>query len=207
MRPDSLGERPDLTAEHGLGLPRLPLRLELADARDDAQAGVEGVRGAARDRLVRLAEVLPTLRVPDDRPVDADLAAASPRETSPVNAPVSSQWTFCAKTAIARDPASAARAPRRATRTAGRRRRRIAVEAGRAGRERRAELAGLGRPLEHLPVARDEHQPDGIAATPGSSRPSSSSSDAPPPVETQSILSARPSSSIARTESPPPTTV
>ena len=47
----------------------------------------------------------------------------------------------------------------------------------------------------------------GIAATPGSSLPSSSSSEAPPPVETQSIRSARPASSTARTESPPPTTV
>ena len=48
---------------------------------------------------------------------------------------------------------------------------------------------------------------DGIAATPGSSFPSSSSSDAPPPVDTHEISSARPSSETARTESPPPTTV
>ena len=41
---------------------------------------------------------------------------------------------------------------------------------------------------------------------PGSSLPSSSSSDAPPPVETHETRSARPSSWIALTESPPPTT-
>ena len=67
----------------------------------------------------------------------------------------------------------------------------------------------LDRALEHLPVAchqRGHQASSGIAATPGSSRPSSSSSDAPPPVETQEIRSARPSSWIARTESPPPTT-
>src|SRR5262245_6635984 len=46
----------------------------------------------------------------------------------------------------------------------------------------------------------------GIAATPGSSLPSSSSSEAPPPVETQETCPARPSSFSARTESPPPTT-
>src|SRR5207247_8847953 len=50
-------------------------------------------------------------------------------------------------------------------------------------------------------------QASGIAATPGSSLPSSSSSDAPPPVETHEILSASPASWTARTESPPPTTV
>src|SRR2546427_6110050 len=47
----------------------------------------------------------------------------------------------------------------------------------------------------------------GIAATPGRVLPSISSSDAPPPVETCVILSARPASSTAWTDSPPPTTV
>src|SRR4029079_14932895 len=47
----------------------------------------------------------------------------------------------------------------------------------------------------------------GIAATPGSSLPSSSSREAPPPVDTHEISSSSPSSETARTESPPPTTV
>src|SRR5262245_36365178 len=42
--------------------------------------------------------------------------------------------------------------------------------------------------------------------TPGSSRPSRNSSDAPPPVEMWVILSARPCWVTAATESPPPTT-
>ena len=42
--------------------------------------------------------------------------------------------------------------------------------------------------------------------TPGSSRPSRNSSDAPPPVRMWVILSARPCCVIAATESPPPTT-
>ena len=47
----------------------------------------------------------------------------------------------------------------------------------------------------------------GSRPRPGSSLPSRSSSDAPPPVETHETRSASPSSEIARTESPPPTTV
>src|SRR5207244_5583095 len=78
-----------------------------------------------------------------------------------------------------------------------------------------AESAGLARALEHLPVTGDEHvayglyvpTAGGIAATPGSGFPSSSSSDAPPPVEIHEICSATPASWTARTESPPPTTV
>src|SRR5439155_19257634 len=42
------------------------------------------------------------------------------------------------------------------------------------------------------------------AATPGSSLPSSNSSDAPPPVEMKVILSASPACLTAVTESPPP---
>src|SRR5437870_8495231 len=45
------------------------------------------------------------------------------------------------------------------------------------------------------------------AATPGSSLPSSNSSEAPPPVEINVILSARPACFTAVTESPPPMTV
>src|SRR5579884_4296331 len=43
------------------------------------------------------------------------------------------------------------------------------------------------------------------AATPGSSRPSRNSREAPPPVEMCAISSARPACSTAATESPPPT--
>ena len=79
---------------------------------------------------------------------------------------------------------------RRARRTAGRRRRRRRPGASNASQERQR----LGRALEHLPVAGDQHRhASGIAATPGSSLPSSSSSEAPPPVEIHEIRSARPS--------------
>src|SRR5262249_33226650 len=45
------------------------------------------------------------------------------------------------------------------------------------------------------------------AATPGTSRPSRNSSDAPPPVETCVTFSAAPAASTAAAESPPPTIV
>src|SRR4029453_11618925 len=47
----------------------------------------------------------------------------------------------------------------------------------------------------------------GITATPGNSLPSRNSSAAPPPVETQEMRPASPTSWSARTESAPPTTV
>ena len=50
-------------------------------------------------------------------------------------------------------------------------------------------------------------QASGSAAMPGNSRPSRNSNDAPPPVEMWSMRSATPASSMAATESPPPTTV
>ena len=103
-----------------------------------------------------------------------------------MNAPSGSQWTFCAY--VVR-PA--------ATQSARR------VYGGQTIASRPASACGSG-PREHLPVARDDH--DGIAATPGSSFPSSSSRLAPPPVETHETRSASPSSLSARTESAPPTT-
>src|SRR5262249_25389637 len=74
------------------------------------------------------------------------------------------------------------------------------------------QTAGLGGRLVHLPVAWDEgaaraHTGDpASASTPGSGRPSISSSAAPPPVDTWVIWSATPAALTAATESPPPTT-
>src|SRR4029077_14570971 len=69
--------------------------------------------------------------------------------------------------------------------------------------------------LVHLPVARDQrgagrHETTRVpssACTPGSVRPSSSSSVAPPPVERWSTVPSRPNRASAAAESPPPTTV
>src|ERR687895_285886 len=62
-----LGQYGDLAAEDVLGVASLALRLRLADAGDDAEAGAERPLGAARRRLVGLAEVLPPLGVTHDR--------------------------------------------------------------------------------------------------------------------------------------------
>src|SRR6266566_3961146 len=64
----------------------------------------------------------------------------------------------------------------------------------------------------HLPVSRDDGGASRCyhaflsckAATPGRTRPSRNSSDAPPPVETCVICSAAPAASTAAAESPPP---
>src|SRR5437870_3207993 len=61
---------------------------------------------------------------------------------------------------------------------------------------------GDGRGIHLRGVSRS-----GSAATPGSTLPSTNSSDAPPPVETWLICSVSASWSTAATESPPPTTV
>jgi hypothetical protein len=60
-----------------------------------------------------------------------------------------------------------------------------AVETAEAVAEGATELERLGGALVHLPVPRDQHRVTtfGIAATPGSSLPSSSSSAAPPPLK------------------------
>ena len=111
-------------------------------------------------------------------------------EISPVNAPSGSQWTFCAY--VVR-PA--------ATQSARR------VYGGQTIASRPASASGSGpRNIFQLPATITSSY-DGIAATPGSSFPSSSSRLAPPPVETHETRSARPSSLSARTESAPPTTV
>src|SRR5690348_14476101 len=91
----------------------------------------------------------------------------------------------------------------------------------------RGKVARLGRAEVHLPVARDNGRaithscpppsppvslvsPELIAsrllsaATPGNSRPSRNSSEAPPPVETCVTLSAAPAASTAAAEPPPP---
>ena len=63
--------------------------------------------------------------------------------------------------------------------------------------------------LVHLPVARDERGATAQrrTSTPGRVFPSTSSSDAPPPVDTCVTSSCKPNFVIAATESPPPTTV
>ena len=70
---DALGDRGNLPAKHRLGLPRLALRLRLADAGDDVEAVLDRrVRPSCGGR-VGLAEVLASLGVADDRAVHPEL--------------------------------------------------------------------------------------------------------------------------------------
>src|SRR5690606_9927806 len=85
---------------------------------------------------------------------------------------------------------------------------RVAVE---PVQHRARELDRLGDREVQLPVARDERDAAAFhprrASTPGSLRPSSSSSEAPPPVDTCPKRSASPARWTAATLSPPPTTL
>ena len=126
-------DRADLPREHRLGLARLALGLGLADARDHVEPGLERGLGAKAHRLVRLAEELPPLGVPDDRTGHAELEQHRRRDLArerPLELPVD---------VLRVDPNAAVRrrgpaASPRARRTAGRRRRRH--PARRSGRRR-----------------------------------------------------------------------
>ena len=195
-------DRADLAAKHGLGLAGFALRLR---SRRRRRSRAARRRAPPQSGARRVSSVSPKYcrrsEWPDDRAVDAELAQHRRGDLAREGA-LSAPSARSARDADS-VPASAC-TPRRARCTAGRRRRRPPRSASRSARQ---NSRGLGRPLEHLPVACDEHVSSGIAATPGSSLPSSSSSEAPPPVETHEIRSASPRSLIARTESPPPTTV
>ena len=115
---------------------------------------------------------------------------------------------FCAKTAQRRLAGGGDRRLKRGERHADR-----DVDAAVAAALRQElgdVLVRLRRRLEHLPVAGDvrlalRHRPEPpLRAVPC---PPSSSSDAPPPVDSQSTLSASPNWAIAAPESPPPMTV
>src|SRR5579875_497819 len=88
-------------------------------------------------------------------------------------------------------------------------------------RDLQGKARGHPRAIVHLPITGDNRgarrgsrhhrsphpQRSCRAATPGSTRPSRNSNEAPPPVDTCVILSAAPACSTAAAESPPPTTV
>ena len=190
-----------LPLQHLFRLARLALGLGLADARDHVEAGSSAAVDAARHRLVGLAEVLPALGVADDRAVDPELDQHRRRDLAGERA------LACPVAVLREHPDVRAREGLHRLRERDVRRADRDVDVAEVRLpQRAAELARLAWALEHLPVAGDEHQ-EGIAAIPGRSLPSSSSSEAPPPVEIHEIRSATPASCTARTESPPPTTV
>ena len=79
-------DRLDLDLEHELGVAGLALLQRLADAGDHAEPGFERGARAAGDGLVALAEQLPTLRVADERALDAELEQHLGRDLAGVGA-------------------------------------------------------------------------------------------------------------------------
>ena len=135
---------------------------------------------AARDAGVGLAEVLAPLRVADERAADAELEQHRRRDLTRVRALVL-PVDVLRERRQARLDAACERDERRAD---------DRVDTGRRRASRPASATGSGpENIFQLPATiTSSLDADGIAATPGSSLPSSSSRLAPPPVETQEIV-------------------
>jgi hypothetical protein len=141
------GDRGDLAAQHCLGLPRLALGLGLSDARDHGEPGFERRLAASPDCVVGLAEQLTALRVADDRALDAQLEEHRSRDLAREGALTLPVDVLRVDRDTAADRCDERRERRAHDHLDPRRR-----------RERLEECNRLGRPLEHLPVARDEHE-------------------------------------------------
>ena len=113
-RPERAAELPDHDRLRRAAPPRAPSSCSPTHRIGRRPASTARVSLPA-DRLVRLAGVAPPLGVADDRPTSRG-PRASARATSPVYAPASSWWTFCAPTATRHPRGSAASASRTAAR-------------------------------------------------------------------------------------------
>jgi hypothetical protein len=147
-------EHDQLSPEDVFGLPTLVLVLGLADAGDHPEPGVERRGGPPADRLVGLTEVLPALRVSDDRAVDAEVDEHRGRDLArvrPLRLPVDvlgSDGDLGVGERLHRRRQSD---ERRADGDVD------ALDAGEPVAKLTAELGRLGGGLVHLPVAGDEH--------------------------------------------------
>src|SRR5438094_1659010 len=189
----------DLVAQLALGVARLALVLGLTDTEDRHQPGRERGRDLVRERAVGLVEVLAALGVAEHDTVDPQLDEHRRRD-------LAGERAARLLVHVLRVDGDAVGRPARG-RQRGERHAHGDVDAL-AGAHRGEELARLRLRLVHLPVAGDERGArHARASTPGSLRPSISSSEAPPPVETWSTRSSSPKRASAATLSPPPTTV
>ena len=182
----------------------LALGLGLADAEDRQQPRRQRRRHLAGERLVGLAEELPPLGVAEDDRLGAGVEQHRRRDLSGEGAGVLEVHVLrrrrrrripaqsCATSGSARNDGQI-------DDLGGRRRR---APRRRAAAPRRTARASPDR-LVHLPVRRDQRTPchrqlrssspaSRSASTPGSGLPSISSSDAPPPVDSQLDLVGEP---------------
>ena len=183
-------------------------------------SGPPGPSGSPSRRSRRTADGAPSAR--RSRSCTLSLASIGGL-TSPVNAPSSSQWQFCAPSAIGMRSVSMRRLHRAEVgeRRAHHHVARLVVGLVEAVRELLHALDRDEVVVVHLPVARDDRlalrsctqrpcSPVRLAQRArgrGGRRCSMSSSDAPPPVLTWSTRSASPNWRMAAALSPPPITV
>src|SRR5581483_1235128 len=214
------GELPLEDLERASGVPFLA---GLAQAEDRPQAVASGGLELARHDAVALVVVLPPLAVTDQHPRAAGVAELRAGDVAGVRALVVAVEVLAAE-------ADARARERLGDRGQERERREDGDVAGgrhlggrraggtgalaETGPQRGAEGARLARQQVHLPVRRRERRArrrapahERSTSTPGSGRPASSSSEAPPPVETWEIRSAAPAWWTAATVSPPPMTL
>src|SRR5919201_3681721 len=141
-------ENRELATQDGLGRTVLALAVGLADAGDHAQAGLERCVRAPAGGLVGLPEVLPALRVPDDRSLDAQLLQRRRRNLPgerPLGLPVHVLRVH---------------GPTALDRLAKRCERRTDDDVHICRRPKAGEkLARRARAFVHLPVRRDQHRP------------------------------------------------
>ena len=152
-----LGQHGHLPLEDVLRLARLALLRRLAHAGDDLEPGLERGLGPQPHGLVGLAEVLPPLGVADERALHAELEEHRRGDLAGVR-PLELPVHVLGEHADLGLPEARDRRLERRERRAD-----DDVDGSESLREvadRRRELPRLVRPLEHLPVARDQHDGD-----------------------------------------------
>src|SRR5579885_1291809 len=210
------GQAPrDLGANHRLCLAGLVLLQVLTDANDRAQTVLKGRQHLLIDQLIAFAEERAAFRVAEDHRA-TELAHHAGRNLAGERALLLEVHILSAQLHAAEEMAVqhlAHRLERDSRRAKNREQIGIAVHQHPQFRDMLiGELRSLAGAIVHLPIASDNciayrysHQRlSSKAATPGRTRPSRNSREAPPPVETCVILSAAPAFSTVTAESPPP---
>src|SRR5947207_2370147 len=208
--------RVDLPGNDGAGRLRLTLLERLADADDRDESGGQHAVDTPVDGLVGLTEELPPLGVADDDERAPRLAQHRDGDLARVGSLRLPVAVLCGEL----DARPVERLRHRVDGREGRCHHHLPpARATDVLGERAGERDRLAARSVHLPVAGDQwratHRAFSIgslgsassARSPGSSRPSRNSSDAPPPVDTWLTAASFPARRSAATESPPPTTV
>src|SRR6185369_1851976 len=198
---------PELPLQDREGRSSLPLLARLADADERRETMPQRRRRLPRHQLVRLAVIAPPLAVTAERPGAAGVGELGAGDVAGVRSLVLRMEILPAD----RHRASGELAGHHRQEREGREDRHARLQSGgKVGSEHAAPDGRLGLEEVHLPIRRDHqlaiHDVFSNTTTPGSSLPASSSSDAPPPVETCPMLPVTPAWRAGATRPPPANT-